>query len=172
MTRQHRIRAATTGDVSALKSLALDNGMFEPGEMDDFDDALSGYLDGSLDNHFWIVLEDDSGDVVGAAYYAPEPFADRMWNLYFIAVRPGLHGRGVGRALITHVEDALRQQGEQVARVLIVETSSVDAYGQARAFYRTQGYEEEARIREFYGPGDDKIVFWKSLNMTTQDPRR
>ena len=172
MTRQRRIRAARTEDVSALKSLALDNGMFEPGEMDDFDDALFGYFDGSLDNYFWIVLEDDSGDVVGAAYYAPEPFADRMWNLYFISVRPGLHGRGVGRALITHVEDALRQQGEQVARVLIVETSSVDAYGQARGFYRTQEYEEEARIREFYGPGDDKIVFWKSLNMTTQDPRR
>lgn len=26
------------------------------------------------------------------------------------------------------------------------------------------GYDEEARIRDFYGAGDDKIIFRKSLN--------
>jgi hypothetical protein len=25
-------------------------------------------------------------------------------------------------------------------------------------------YDEDARIRGFYRPGDDKVVFWKSLN--------
>lgn len=29
--------------------------------------------------------------------------------------------------------------------------------------YEDQGYDEEARIRQFYGPEDDKVVFWKSL---------
>ena len=65
---------------------------------------------------------------------------------------------------IQWVERTLRQLGDEHARVLIVETSSTDPYAQARAFYAKYGFEEEARIREFYGPGDHKVVFWKSLS--------
>jgi ribosomal protein S18 acetylase RimI-like enzyme len=60
-------------------------------------------------------------------------------------------------------EEQLRSSGEDVARVLIVETSSTDQYARTRTFYRKLGYDEEARIRQFYGPSDDKVVFWKSL---------
>ncbi|GAC1412447.1 MAG: GNAT family N-acetyltransferase [Mycobacterium sp.] len=142
--------------------------MFALDEMDDFNEMLSGYLKGTLAQHTWVVREDAHGDVVGTAYYAPEPFADRMWNLYFIAVMPDGHRAGTGSALITHVEGDLRRRGEDVARVLIVETSSLDGYDDARAFYRRHGYDEEARIRDFYGPGDDKVVFWKALTLESQ----
>lgn len=103
--------------------------------------------------------------VVAAAYLAPEPFADRWWNLYFLAVKPRLHGTGAGSQLIEHVEDVLRGAGEEAARVLIVETSSTDQYATARAFYRARGFDEEARIRDFYGPGDSKVVFWKAITI-------
>ena len=39
----------------------------------------------------------------------------------------------------------------------------VSQYARTRHFYSTIGYVEEARVREFYGPGDDKVIFWKSL---------
>ena len=79
-------------------------------------------------------------------------------------MRPGGHRSGAGSQLIQWVERALCALGEEQARVLIVETSSTDRYTQARAFYDKQGFEEEARIREFYGPGDHKVVFWKALS--------
>lgn len=60
-------------------------------------------------------------------------------------------------------ESMLTARGEGVARTLIVETSSTDQYADTRRFYAGLGYDEEARIRSFYGPDDDKIVFWKSL---------
>jgi hypothetical protein len=44
-----------------------------------------------------------------------------------------------------------------------VETSSSAAYEGAREFYASRGFDREAVIREFYGPGEDKIVFWESL---------
>lgn len=53
--------------------------------------------------------------------------------------------------------------GEEAARTLIVDTSSLDAYEQARAFYTRRGFVQEARIRDFYGPGDDKVTFWKQI---------
>ncbi|MGI9052982.1 MAG: GNAT family N-acetyltransferase [Ilumatobacteraceae bacterium] len=86
-----------------------------------------------------------------------------------LAVRPGQHRAGLGSTLVAQVEDALRSRGAAVARVLIVETSSLDGYERARSFYRQLGYDEEAHIREFYGPGDDKIAFWKALTAPVED---
>jgi hypothetical protein len=48
-------------------------------------------------------------------------------------------------------------------RVLLVETSGLPEFGRTRAFYLHLGYAEEARIREFYQAGEDKIVFRKAL---------
>jgi ribosomal protein S18 acetylase RimI-like enzyme len=163
MTTQHRIRAATRDDADAAKVLAVASGLFAEDELGGFGEMLSGCFDGSLDDHSWLVHEGDDGEVVGAAYYAPEPFSDRMWNLYFLAVMPEHQGSGTGGVLIEHVEQTLRDAGENHDRVLIVETSDLDRFEPTREFYRKHGFDEEARIRQFYGPDDDKIVFWKSL---------
>ena len=37
------------------------------------------------------------------------------------------------------------------------------AFMRTRAFYRANGYSEEARIQEFYEPSGDKIVLWMQL---------
>jgi GNAT superfamily N-acetyltransferase len=160
---QLTIRPATQGDTDAIRTLAISNGMFEADDMDGFDEMMAGYLDGSLEGHAWIVAEDEFGATAGSGYFAPEPFADRMWNLYFIAVDPSRHRDGTGGVIIDWVEETLRQLGPEAALTLIVETSSLDQYAQARSFYAKKGFDEEARIRDFYGPGDNKVVFWKSL---------
>ena len=157
------VRAATPADTGDIEQLALDNHMFEPDEMGPFDEMLTGFFDGSLQDHRWLVATDGAGRLAGAAYYAPEPFADRMWNLYFIATAPDQHQSGAGTLLIEHVESALRSLGEASARTLIVDTSSGDDYARARAFYRRRGFVEEARVRDYYGPGDAKVTFWKTL---------
>ncbi len=151
-------------DTNTIKQLALDNNMFEPDEMGDFDEMLAGFFSQILDDHYWVVAEaEGSGDIAAAAYFAPEPFADRMWNLYFIASVPNQHGSGAGTVLIEYLEAQLREWGEETARTLIVDTSSLDDYEGARAFYSKRGFVEEARIRDFYGPGDHKVTFWKKL---------
>ena len=141
----------------------MESGLFGSDEVDSFDEPLDGFFAGTLEHHVWLVIEDSGGDVIGAAYYAPEPFSDRVWNLYFIAVKPGNQGDGAGGALIGYVEQELREMGESFARVLIVETSGTLDFAPTRRFYQTHGFDKEARIREFYGPGDDKVVFWKSM---------
>ena len=150
MSQERHVRAAVADDARAVKRIAVETGLLEPEELGHFDGLLSGYLDGTLKDHFWLVAQGVDGDVIGVAYYAPEVFSDRVWNLFFLAVMPEHQATGVGGALIEQVENALRDAGEARARVLIVETSGLDSY-------------EEARIRQFYGPNDDKIVFWKSL---------
>jgi len=163
------LRPATPADTEQIKQLALDNNMFEPDDLGDFDEMLAGFFDGSLQDHHWIVVEATADTspgprtIAAAAYYAPEPFADRMWNLYFIATSPNQHGVGAGTTLIEEVENRLRALGQTSARTLIVDTSSLDDYEQARSFYAARGFVEEARIRDFYGPDDHKVTFWKRL---------
>jgi len=128
---------------------------------------VAGALNGTLKDHHWLVHDDSFGAVIGAAYYASEPFSGRMWNLYFISVSPDRQGAGIGGALIGRVEAQLRERGPDAAQVLIVKTSSTDQYARTRTFYPKRGFVEEARVRRFYGPDDNNVVFWKSLTSTT-----
>ncbi len=79
-----------------------------------------------------------------------------------LAVRPDHQGRGLGTLLMRYIEQQLAQGGE---RILLVETSGLPEFKRTRNFYRKNGYEEEARIREFYAQGEDKIVFRRALQV-------
>jgi len=164
LNKRESIRPASGNDEAAVAELALANNMFGIDELEGFTAIFRAPVGGELQDHQWWVSDGIDARAVAAAYVAPEPFADRLWNLYFLAVAPAAHGRGTGTRMIEFVERQLQSAGESKARVLIVETSSTEQYAGARGFYRARGFDEEARIRDFYGPGDDKIVFWKALH--------
>jgi ribosomal protein S18 acetylase RimI-like enzyme len=96
--------------------------------------------------------------LVGYACWGPTPATDRTWDLYWIAVDPALQGAGIGTILIEEVE---RRLAGQHARMLIAETSSRSDYAATHGFYVRRGYTEVARVRDFYAPGDDRIIFVK-----------
>ena len=109
--------------------------------------------------HLWLVAQ-GRGKPVGFAYAEPERMTAGTFNLLAIAVHPSLQGGGIGKKLVRAVEDRLRGQG---GRVLLVETSSLDDYAGTRAFYLGLSFSLEAQIRDFYAPGENKIVFLKHL---------
>jgi len=76
-----------------------------------------------------------------------------------MAVDPALHGAGIGTALIDEMERRL----SGVARLVVVETAGRPDYRPTRAFYEARGYRVAAVIPEFYAPGDDQVVYVKSL---------
>jgi ribosomal protein S18 acetylase RimI-like enzyme len=153
--RTRTIRPVTPGDTTALKAVIDASGLF-PSDM--LDEMLAGYFSGAEDQGW---LTDDESGPVGLAYFAPERMTVGTWNLYLIAMHPDRQGQGRGAALLRHVEQELAGRGE---RVLLVETSGLPAFERTRTFYRKCGYDEEARIRDFYQAGEDKIVFRKALN--------
>jgi ribosomal protein S18 acetylase RimI-like enzyme len=101
-----------------------------------------------------------SGELMGFACYGPTPGTDRTHDLYWIAVHPGAQGAGAGTHLLDEVERRLRNVG---ARLLVVETSGRDEYRATRGFYAAREYAVSARVRDFYAPGDDRIIFTKRL---------
>lgn len=149
------IRPMIAADLPALKGIIDANEMF-PGEM--LDDMTAAFLAGEGEEERWLTV--DEGGPVAVAYYVPERMTDGTYNLLMIAVEPSRHGQGIGAGLMRYVEQDLAARG---GRVLLVETSGLDAYARTRAFYAFIGYDEEARIREFYAAGEDKVVFRKAL---------
>lgn len=153
------IRPTTPDDASALIALAEATGLFPPHEIEELTQMLDEHFSGETDSQdFW--LTDDDDGPVGVVYVAPERMTEGTWNLYLIAVHPDRQKQGRGAALLAHIEQMLAKRGE---RVLLVETSGLESFEYVRAFYRKSGYDEEARIREFYKAGEDKIVFRKAL---------
>jgi ribosomal protein S18 acetylase RimI-like enzyme len=153
------IRLTTPDDTNKLLDLAEATGLFEPNQIEELDQMLGQYFsDGINTEGLWFT--DDENELVGVVYVAPERMTEGTWNLYLIAVHPDYQRKGRGAALLNHVEQMLAERGE---RVLLVETSGLEDFEYVRTFYRKSGYEEEARIREFYKAGDDKIIFRKAL---------
>jgi ribosomal protein S18 acetylase RimI-like enzyme len=99
--------------------------------------------------------------LVGYACWGPTPATDRTWDLYWIAVDTALQGAGIGTILLEEVE---RRLVGQHARMLIAETSSRSDYAATRGFYERRGYREAARVRDFYAPGDDRIIYVKRFH--------
>jgi ribosomal protein S18 acetylase RimI-like enzyme len=153
------IRLTTPDDGADLIVLAEASGLFEPSQTEELAQMLDQHFNGETENQDLWFTDDDNG-VVGVAYVVPERMTEGTWNLYLIAIHPERQRQGRGVALLRHVEQVLASRGE---RVLLVETSGLESFEYVRSFYQKSGYDEEARIREFYKAGDDKIIFRKAL---------
>jgi ribosomal protein S18 acetylase RimI-like enzyme len=104
---------------------------------------------------------DGDGQLAGYACYGPTSGADHTFDLYWIAMHPDAQGNGGGSTLMSEVERRLAARG---ARLIVVETSSRGEYAPTRRFYEGRGYASAACVRDFYAPGDDRLVFTKRFS--------
>lgn len=155
MTKITHIRPLVRADLPALEQVIATTDLFPPALLEGM---AASYLNGAPDPVLWLTFSDP--DPIALAYAAPEPMTEGAWNLHLFAVHADHHSKGVGQALIAYVEESLAVEGQ---RILLVETSGIAEFERTRAFYRQCGYEEEARIRDFYQAGEAKIIFRKAL---------
>lgn len=155
------IRTITSDDASAVAVLAVDAGLFPPEAMGFLDEMMLNYFKDNLSNGHVCVVDEENGGLLGVAYYEPALATDRTWYLTMIAVRRTLQGQGRGAGLMRYVEETLQAAGQ---RLLLVETSGSPDFTLTRQFYAKLGYEEEARVRDYYAPGEDMVLFCKLLN--------
>ena len=104
-------------------------------------------------------LNDRIAGLVGLHHYLWGPDSN-VWLSWF-AVDPSVQRQGYGRRLLAVIEDNARKQGY---RQFLVETYNSSDFDAARAFYRTQGFEQVGHIKGYLPDGSDMIVYGKNLS--------
>jgi ribosomal protein S18 acetylase RimI-like enzyme len=154
-------------DPEAIRDLLARTGLFTAAEIDCAVDLARIGLTAPDHGGYEFLVASSDGRLVGYSCYGETPLTEGTWDLYWIAVDPREQGRGVGTRLLVETEERVRARG---GRILLVETSGLPKYEATREFYRTRKYEEAARLRDHYRPGDDKVIFRKDLRTAVPGP--
>jgi GNAT superfamily N-acetyltransferase len=159
-----KIRELRASDRAPLTALLRETGAFDDHEVAVALELIDrGSAPDNID-YFFKIAEDENFRVVGYACYGLAPLTDGVYDLYWIAVHPNIQGKKIGRLLIKAVEQAVKEIG---GRMLLIETASKAEYQPTRTFYERTGYQEIARIPDFYRLGDDKIIYRKIFDPKT-----
>ena len=109
--------------------------------------------------YYWLKGTDEDG-VIAFANYGKNAFSTHSWDLYWIAVHQNSRNKKLGSVMLKAIEDDVRRLG---GKILWIETSGRPLYASTEAFYRKNGYELAASLKDFYGPGDPKQIYSKVL---------
>lgn len=160
-----RIRKLAPPDRDEIAELLRTSGTFNDGEITVALEVVDAALAAPGSDYHVIVADDESGRLAGYLCFGPTPMTESTYDLYWVATRTGLRGRGVGTRLVLAMESEVHERGGQLVRV---ETSQLGEYDAARAFYARLSYLEVGRIRDFYRAGDDLVTLAKRLDLQAQ----
>ena len=155
-------------DVDRIRRLVSVTGFFHEAEVAVAVELVEERLARGDACGYAFVLAEQYGRLVGYACYGPTACTRNSYDLYWIAVHPDFQRRGLGRRLLGATEDLIVKAG---GGRIYVDTSLRPQYASTRAFYESCGYRLEARLNDFYGPGDGKAIYCKIVGVQAPDGR-
>ncbi len=145
-------------DRQRVREIVDSTGFFNPAEVDVAVELVDECLAKGLASGYWFLFAEEAGQTVGYSCYGPIAGTENSFDLYWIAVDNQHRRHGLGRVLLNESERKIHQAG---GRRIYVETSSREHYVPTRAFYEKNAYIREAALKDFYAPGDDKVIYVK-----------
>ncbi|MEW6456837.1 MAG: GNAT family N-acetyltransferase [Acidobacteriota bacterium] len=106
------------------------------------------------------VYKSKEEDIWGFICYGKNLLGEGVWELYWIAVNPSFQRKGIAKRLMEHFESEVAKDN---GRLILIETSSSSIYRSARKLYESMSYSKTCWIKDFYKPGDDKIIYKKII---------
>ncbi len=146
------------GDFEGIKEILESTGFFYDYEIEVALELASDNLAKGSKSEYYFLLAEVGGKPAGYCCYGPIACTEGSYDLYWIAVHKNFQGQGVGQELLKETEKKIAGIG---GRGIYVETASRPQYTPTRAFYLKTGYIIEAVLKDFYSPGDDKVIFVK-----------
>jgi ribosomal protein S18 acetylase RimI-like enzyme len=153
-------RAPGRADRTSVAEIVAATGVFRLDELEVALEVFDDYCDAPGQDYHAVAVYAGPEDLAGFAFFGPTPCTVDTWDLYWIAVHPRLQRCGAGRGLLERVERFMRSAG---ARICVIETSSRRDYEATRRFYIACGYQEVARVADFYDAGDDRVTYAKQF---------
>lgn len=161
MDEKISIRIPAQGDGEAMLSVAASTPLFTKEEVSTVKELWEVFLtshDQKDDYQFLAAYKDDH--LVGFSCYGHRALTKSTYDLYWIAVDNAQQHHGIGGLLLQATEKEIQKSG---GTLVVVETSTSEAYAPTRKFYLSQNYHVAGEIADFYEPGDGLMLFIKEL---------
>ena len=156
-----RLGAVDRRHVPQLEALLTATNVFRAEEIVVGLEVIDSYLEDPGQDYDAVGAFTRDDRLLGYACWGATPCTEGTFDLYWIAVSPDAQGRGIGKLIMQEVERRLKRAD---ARLVLIETSSTEPYAPTRAFYRALGYQQVARVPDFYLDGDDRVILAKRLD--------
>jgi len=153
--------AVRSEDAQSVQKIVVSTGYFTPSEINVAVELVEERMSKGDASGYHFLFAEQNARTVGYACFGPIACTVSSYDLFWIAVEQSQRGGGIGREILTRTEMAIARMG---GRRVYIETSSRPLYEPTRAFYLRNGYTVEATLKDFYSPGDDKVIFVRSLS--------
>jgi len=151
------LRPMTAADKPAVMALLRATPEFEPEEVPVAEEVIDVYLD-CPGRDYLVTVAVSSSKIIGYVCFGRTPLTQSTWDIYWMAVALECRGMGAGSQLLKTTEEQIQKAGGKLA---LIETSSKPNYLNTRRFYIKKDYKRVSRIRDFYAPGDHRLIFEK-----------
>jgi GNAT superfamily N-acetyltransferase len=149
-----------SSDLNAIEDIVRSSDFFSSAEIALACELAADKLEYGHQSSYQFLFVQHSGQVVGYTCYGLIPATAGSYDLYWIAVSETMRGGGLGKILLQKTEELIRNNG---GLHIYAETSSRSQYAPTHHFYESCGYILEAILKDFYTPGDSKIIYSKAL---------
>lgn len=148
-------------DVETVRSLVSKTGVFNAEEVSIAAELVAeAALKGEKKSGYSFYFIEEGGKMLGYSCFGRVPLTESSYDLYWLVVDPDSQKKGIAKQLLDFTEKTI---SSHVGTQLYAETSSMDNYKPARAFYQKVGFSECARQKDFYKKGDDKVTYVRIL---------
>jgi GNAT superfamily N-acetyltransferase len=145
--------------------LAGESGVFRDIELEIMKEALEEWERRS-DSASTLIELSSSGRISGFAYFGPVHNTEFTYELKWLVVDRLSRKQGIGEQLLSRVvEEILKQKHDAILRV---ETSTKKEQAIQESFFLGSGFSLIGHIPEFYGKGDDFLMYAK--HVTDREP--
>jgi GNAT superfamily N-acetyltransferase len=146
----------TPPDGERLLELARRVKLFSAEDVETIRELWTEFVTKGGDSWYHFLIARRGGEMLGFACYGRRALTESTWDFYWLGVDQNAQGQGIGKVLLREVKESVRQHG---GRLLLIETAGKPEFEPTRQFYLHTGCALEARIRDFYAPGDDLFIF-------------
>ena len=147
-------------DRDALRRIVSSSGFFSEEEVDLAMELVDDRLARGEESDYHYIVAGNGRELFGFTCYGPIPATRSSYDLYWIAIDDARRREGVGKRLMMKTEELIGKRG---GRQVYVETSARSQYAPTRLFYEALGYSQAAFLKDFYAPGDGKMIYVKIL---------
>ncbi len=147
-------------DPENVREIVASTGFFYDFEVPVAVELVQDALEEGEDSDYHFIFVEVAGRTVAYSCFGPIACTEGGFDLFWIATHNDFRGEGIGKLLLEETHRSIKELG---GRYVIAETSMQDKYLPTRLFYEKNNYDNEGVIRDFYKPGDSKVIYVKRL---------